>query len=427
MRLRFTMLACALVACASAAVPSIAGAAPQQIVSLSIHAVPHSIIAGEPVLIYGRLTGTNRADQPIKLYHQIDPSTPFTLISTTTTDSQGRYEFTRAEGIVESNRSWYVVGPDAVQSVTVTEQVAALVSLTTPSSTGTTGDPLVFSGHVTPAHVGSPVALQVDNGTGADWHTVARTTVGAGSNFQFSHAWRTPGSYDVRAFFPADPRNTAAASDPITVVIEQAEVADFTIATSEPIVANDAPVTISGTLYEPGTTTPQPSTSVSLLDTVPGPSRQFHEVTTTTTAADGSYSFPSLETTTNELYQVRTTFAPKRHSAVLFEGVQDVLTFQASSMVSTVGGQVTFSGTVSPDKAGHAIYLQQFGTDGDWHTVAAGTVSPSSTYQFNWTFGTAGGKEFRSRITGGRVNVGNASTPLTIVVTLPPLSALPTS
>ena len=41
----------------------------------------------------------------------------------------------------------------------------------------------------------------------------------------------------------------------------------------------------------------------------------------------------------------------------------------SSSTTSTVNGHITFTGSVSPDKAGHVIYLQKFGKDGDWHTV----------------------------------------------------------
>ena len=118
-----------------------------------------------------------------------------------------------------------------------------------------------------------------------------------------------------------------------------------------------------------------------------------------------------MQSSTNELYQVRTTFAPRRHTAVLFQGVQDVVTMTPSSSTSTVNGHITFSGSVSPDKGGHVIYLQKLGKDGDWHTVEARFVDNASTYQFGWTFGTAGTKEFRARILGGPVNVGAASAP----------------
>jgi plastocyanin len=118
----------------------------------------------------------------------------------------------------------------------------------------------------------------------------------------------------------------------------------------------------------------------------------------------------------NTVYQVRTTLAPRRHSAVLFEGVQDVLTLTPSSTTSEVGGQVTFTGTVLPDKAGHVIYLQRLGADGDWLGEEIRLVTNASTFQFAWTFGKAGTYQFRARITGGDGNIGGASAPVTIQV-----------
>jgi hypothetical protein len=426
MRLRFTVLAAVLVAFASAAITSTAGAAPVHNRGLTIHATPHSIIAGEAVLIYGRLRSPDHAGQQIQLYHRINPSPFFTLISTTRTDAFGDYEFTRAEGIVESNRSWFVRGPDLAHSRTVHELVAAEVSLAASAVSGTTRHALIFSGHVTPNHAGNAVLLQQEQGGSNNWKTIGRAIIGPGSNFQLVHAWRVPGAYTLRALLPADPRNIASPSDPVPVVIQQTEVPDFTIQTSDPIVTNGSPYTISGTLYQAGTTTAEPNTSVSLFERRPagGPAR---EVESTMTLADGSYSFPNLTSTTNELYQVRTTFSPHRMTAVLFEGVQDVLSINSSSSTSTVGGSATFTGNVSPDKAGHVIYLQRLGSDGNWHTVATGYVSPASDFQFQWTFGTPGTKQFRAQITGGPANVGGASAPTTVVVTLPPVSSLPTT
>jgi hypothetical protein len=426
MRLRFTVLACALAAFAGTAAPSIAGAAPVHNRGLTIHAVPHGIIAGEAVLIYGQLKGPDHAGQVIRLYHRINPNPFFSVIGTTRTNANGQYEFVRPDGIVLTNRSWFVRGPDFTHSRTVHEPVAALVSLAANSPTGLTRHPIVFSGHVTPDHAGSVVLLQEQKGSSNNWTTIKRGLVGPGSNYNISNAWRVPGAYDVRVLFRGDARNTQAASDIASVVIQQAEVPDFTIQTSDPIVSNGQSVTISGVLDTAGTTTPEPNTQVSLWAALPG-TGNYREITTTTTGTDGSYSFNNVSSTTNQLYKVRTTLPPARHSAVLFEGVQDVVTMTSSSSTSMVNGSVTFTGSVSPDKAGHVIYLQRLGADNDWHTVEVRYVNNASTFQFNWTFGTAGTKEFRARITGGPANVGGASAPVTIDVTLPPLATLPTS
>jgi hypothetical protein len=427
MRLRITVLACALSALACAAAPSFAGAAPVHNRGLTIHAVPQHIIAGEAVLIYGQLKGPDHANQVIRLYHRINPRPQFTLIGITRTNANGQYEFTRQEGIVETNRSWFVRGPGFTHSRTVHERVDALVSLAASSATGLTRHPIVFSGHVTPDHAGGVVALQQQKGSTDEWSTVKTARIGPGSNYTISHAWRVPGAHNVRVKFRGDTRNTPAASDVQSVVIQQTEVPDFTIQTSDPIVPNGQSVTISGVLDSPGTTTPEPSTSVSLFAKLPRSGGPYRELNTTTTDPDGTFSFANVQSSTNELYQVRTTFAPRRHTAVLFQGVQDVVTMTPSSSTSTVNGHITFSGSVSPDKGGHVIYLQKLGKDGDWHTVEARFVNNASTYQFGWTFGTAGAKEFRARILGGPVNIGAASAPVTIVVSQPPLSTLPTS
>jgi hypothetical protein len=432
MRLRLTVLACALAACAFTAIPGVAAAAPQHNRGLSIHAVPRQIVAGEAVLIYGQLKGSDHGNQLIRLYHRVNPAPFFSLIGTTRTNPTGQYEFTRAEGIVLSNRRWFVRGPADTHSRTVSERVAAEVSIASvPSAVNgtvseTTRHPIVFSGHVVPDHTGGRVLLQTEKGTANSWTTLKAGRIGPGSNYQISFAWRTPGERDVRVVFPGDRRNTAGTSDSLGIQIQQTQVPGFSIQSSDPVVVNGQSATISGVLDKPGTTTPETSTSVSLFAHAPG-NGPYHLVQTATTdPTTGSYSF-TVQSDTNELYQVRTTFAPIRSSAALFQGVQDVVSMSASSPTSTVNGHVTFQGNVQPDKAGHVIYLEKLGQDDQWHVVEVSYVNANSNYQFGWTFGTAGTKQFRARITGGPVNVGAASAPVTVDVSQPALSALPTS
>ncbi|MGH2872478.1 MAG: hypothetical protein ACRDL5_08450 [Solirubrobacteraceae bacterium] len=425
MRVRLTVLGCALTALACAVFPSVAGAHPVFDRGLTIHATPQHISAGDPVLIYGRLLRPDRANQTIRLYHRIAPAPYFTLVQSTTTHSGGLYWFTRADGIVLTNRNWFVRGPGFTHSRTVHERVAAVVSLNPGGASGLTRHPITFTGQVTPDHTGGVILLQQQRGDGDHWHTIARARIGAGSAFSVSYAWRVPGSYEVRAVLPADPRNLSTPSDPVPVVVQQTEVPDFTISTSDPIVTSGQSATISGTLYEAGTTMPESSTTVGLFEATPG-THAFKEVTTTVTGPGGSYSFQNISSTVNELYQVRTMFAPRRHSAIVFEGAQDTVTMTASASSSAVDGHVTLTGIVSPDKAGHVIYLQKLSRNGDWETVEVRFVTASSTFHFGWTFGAPGTKTFRARITGGRVNVGGASSPVGIDVSLPPLTSLPT-
>jgi len=429
MRPRFAVLAAVLYALVVVVVPGVAGAAPQHNHGLTINATPNPIDAGDGVLIYGQLNNPPVAGQKITLFHHISGSHQgFTPISKTTTDSHGFYEFTRAEGIVLTNRSWFVreAGIHGIHSHTVHERVAALVSLSPSTANADTRQPIVFSGHVTPNHAGQRVFLQEQKGNSDDWRTLRVGILGPGSNYSIPYAWRVPGPHVVRVVIRTDLRNIRGESDPVTVTIQQAQIPDFTINSSDPLITFGQSATISGTLFQPGTTTPEPNTLVGLFGrTAHG---QFHGISAGATDANGHYSF-LVSPLRNMIYVVRTTLPPHRHTAALFEGVRDTVTFSSSSSTSTVGGQVTFSGTVTPDKSGHVVYLQKQGPDGDWHNVEVRLVQSDASFQFTWTFGSAGTKLFRARIPGGPANLGGASAPVTITVTgvtspgsLPPAS-----
>jgi hypothetical protein len=426
MRLRFAVLASVLTALVVVVAPGLANAAPRHNHGLTISATPNPIGAGEGVLIYGQLNNPPVDGKTIILYHHISGSRQgFTEIGRTTTDVHGFYEFTRAEGVVLTNRSWFARegGINGVHSRTVHERVAALVSLAAGSTTTVTNNPITFSGHVTPNHAFERVFLQEQKGNSDDWTTLKSGRLGPGSNYSIAYGWRVPGAYDVRVAFRGDARNIHGESDSVTVIVEQKEIADFTINSSAPIIGFGQSATISGTLFQPGTTTPEPSTAVTLYGRTAGQSH-FIALGAATTATDGTYGFMESPPN-NTIYQVRTTLPPLRHTALLFEGVRDVVTLASSSLSSTVGGHVTFAGTVTPDKAGHVVYLQKLGADGDWHNVEVRIVRSDATFQFGWTFGSTGAKQFRARVPGGPVNLGGASSAVTVNVTLPPVAALP--
>jgi hypothetical protein len=329
-----------------------------------------------------------------------------------------------------TNRSWFVreAGIHQIHSRTVFERVSALVSLAASVTTADTGQPVTFTGSVTPNHAFERVVLQEQTASG-DWRDLRSGRLDGGSNYAITYRWRFSGDHTVRVLLPSDLRNLAGTSDQATVTVQQKQVPGFTILSSDELISYGQTVTIGGILDQPSSaSTPEPNTPVTLWARNAYQS-QFTPVADTTTGADGSYSFAPQTPTYNTVYQIRTTLAPHRHSAVLFEGVQDVLTLTPSSTTSQVGGQVTFTGTVLPDKAGHVIYLQRLGADGDWHNEEIRIVTNASTFQFAWTFGKAGTYQFRARITGDRSNIGGASSPVPIQVSpttnpsaLPPAS-----
>jgi hypothetical protein len=426
MRPRFALLGSLLSALAVTAAPSLASAAPHHNRGLTITAIPNPIMAGEGVLIYGRLNGTDVAGKPIILYHHVSGShRGFARVGATTTNAFGEYEFPRAEGVVDTNRSWFARqgGVAGVHSRTVNERVAALVSLSASATSADTRQPITFFGNVAPNHRFERVVLQEQNGSSDSWKTLKTGRLGPGSNYAIAYRWRIPRNRSVRVVFRGDERNIRGESDPISVTIQQAQVPDFTINSSSPVVDYGQSATLTGKLYVHGSTTPLGSTPIVLCHRSALQTVAICDVAGVT-GADGSYGF-NVSPAMNEVYFVQSTLPPHRHSARLFEGVKDLLALTANPSSATVGQPVSLTGAVTPDKAGDFVYLQRLGADGHWHTVDVSRVHSHSTFSFTRTFGTAGAKTLRARIPGDPENVGGASPQVTVSVSLPPLTALP--
>jgi hypothetical protein len=238
---------------------------------------------------------------------------------------------------------------------------------------------------------------------------------GGGSNFRIVYRFKIPGLRDVRAVFVGDSRNLRGFSDPLSVYVQQTQIAGFTITTSAPVIDYGNSTVISGVLGAAGTTTAASGVPVTLFART---ARQgWQGIANGTTGPDGRYSFPAVSPQSNTLYVVRVTLTPHRHSAYLFEGVRDLVSASPSVTTSTVGSTITFTGQVTPSRlAGDVVYLQRLGKDGDWHTVKVTLTNSAGAYSIAWTLGDAGTDTFRVRALGDRLNFGGVSAPMSITV-----------
>jgi hypothetical protein len=384
---------------------------------LTIAAAPDPISTGEPVLVYGQLDGANHAGQQITLWHNIS-GVPggFTKVSKTTTDANGFWSIARADGVVTTNRSWFATAGAGVHSRTIRGRVHATVTLAQPSATLLTRTPVTFTGTVAPNHVGQRVILQAQVGVNGDqWRTIDQGRIRPGSTFSIVHRFRQAGDRTLRAVFRGDRRNLRGESTPISITVQQTQVAGFTINASATSIDFGQGVTISGTL------TGGASTSVTLYgrNEQSGP---FHPLAAGTTDGSGNYSF-AQSPTRNTIYQVRNTTTPSTRTAALFVGVHDVVSIAASAPAGNVGDTITFTGTVQPSKLGHVIFLQRL-DGGVWRTVEVGRVGAGSSYSLAYVLDSVGSVQFRTLVPGGPVNQRGVSSAVTIAVTPSPASAL---
>ena len=388
---------------------------------VSINIVPRQIVAGEPVVIFGRLRcrkQAHAAGREVRLFHHlIGQGGGFGYVQSATTDAAGFYVVSPADGVVETNRSWYVRALSA-RSATKRIRVAAAVTLSGPSEGQLlTGYPnrVTFTGTVSPADAGAHVVLQRQNATtGDDWRHIGGGFVTNSGAFTIAHTFVVPGDANVRVLVRSQRRNIPSSSNVLGYVISQAENPQLTIqASADPITFGES-VTISGKLQGAAN---QPVT----LLTRGRHQHGFAHISQTQTNGLGEYSFPAQSPINNTFYRVTSA---SQASAVLYEGVKDVLSAQVSTTTAPAGAPITFTGAVSPDHIGHAIYLERQGADGDFHVIEVGQVGAGSAYSISRSLYDPGTKVLRVFIPGGPENQGTPSQPFAITVTPAPASTL---
>lgn len=377
--------------------------------NISIAVSDNPVVAGDQLAIFGRLRGPNNGNRVVVLWHRINPRPRFTPVQSTRTDANGFYAFLRPQGVVNTNRSWYVRSLGA-RSRTIHERVFSLVTLTGPAdgSNLETGPAhrVTFSGTVSPFAVGARVILQRQNaGNGKAWHRIDQTRVQPGGTFTMPHTFRVPGDANVRVLVRATRRNIASVSNVLGYEISQAQNPALTLNSSaDPITIGQSTI-LSGTVQGGG------GQQVNLLAKTKG--GQFQQVGMTMADGGGNYSFVQVPLH-NTLYQVQ---SGGKKSAQLYEGVRFLLNASEAPDTVEAGGQVTFSGTVSPDATGHVIYLQRQNPSGNgFHTVQVENVGAGSVFTITRKLFVPGTKVFRVFIPGGPLNQGAASQTFTINV-----------
>jgi hypothetical protein len=398
-------------------VPASALAAPR----ISLLTSENPVTYGDPLVLFGRIAGPNAGARTVQLWHRVNGVSPiFTPIQQTTTDAAGFYAFQRLADVVDSNREYFVSSTGVGRSRTLRERVVDVVTLSGPPSGTplTTGRPAtVFTGTVTPADVGDLVLLQRQSatGNGLSWHTIQRSLVGPGGAFGFNHVFILPGDANIRALVAANNRHLGSGSPSLTYDISQAQNPALTANAAPDPIPYGSSFTISGTLAAGSGQT------VTLF--AHQAFQPFTAVAQVTTGAGGSYSFPAQSPLHSTYYQVRSSSAK---SAILFEGVTDVLSAGASPTTINQGGAVTFSGTVAPDQTGHVIWLQEENAaKTGFHTVQVAPVLPGSTYTIIHQIFQVGTHTFRVEIPGGPENGGANSQFFTITVNPVSASQLP--
>ncbi len=380
---------------------------------ISLNVAPRLVTSGETVLAYGQATcaSSTEAGQPVTLYQRVAGSSGFAVAATTTTDSHGFYQMTTAP---ETTNSQFYAAIGSSVSRHRQLKVAAQVTLLPVEGNVANGlhtgrrNAVMFRGSVSPDDKGALVILQRQNAIrGNEWHRIGRTIVDSNGQFALTHAFARAGASDIRVLVRSNKRNIASPSNVLTYAISQTQHPSLTIFSSSDPVAYGGSAVISGTLAGVANAT------VTLMGRAAH--KPFVAIATAKTDSEGRYSFPAQSPLVSTFYKVT---GAGRGSAALYEGVKYMLTAAPSTSTVTSGQPLTFTGTVTPARAGHAIYLERQNLAGTgFHVISVGTVNPDGSYSITRNLYAPGSEVLRVKIPGDPENGGTASNPFAITVT----------
>jgi phospholipase C len=180
----------------------------------SIATAPDPSVAGERVLVFGRVRGARRGTI-VRLYRQLPSRGRFGQVAVRRTGRHGVYVFRRTPGVLYTNRRFYVVARGR-RSATVTQAVQALVTMSASSTAVSPGQNVTFSGHVTPNHAREAMLLQEQRPDGS-WMLLATAPLDAGSDYAASTQLTSEGTFTFRAVLAGDLRNVGSRSAAVTV------------------------------------------------------------------------------------------------------------------------------------------------------------------------------------------------------------------
>jgi hypothetical protein len=410
---------------------ALAGAPPAPASSgytVSLVLAPDPDVIGDPVTILGTLSDGARGSVEgvrIVLYHRVNPHRRFTPVQLTRTGPGGFFAINRAEGVVVSNREWYVRalaadGRVLAKSAVSHEHVYAALTLQAGAGSVETGGPVVFTGTVSPVHRHGRVVLERQIGADGDsWRPIASGRIHVGGAFRIVHRFRRPGEggqATIRASLPGDRRNVRSFSEPVEVSIEQAQDAHLTLSSSAPRVGTGESVRLSGTLVG-GAGGSAAGQTVTLYAQAPGSPAQA--VATTVTGAEGAFSFVQAPAE-NTTYRVT---AAGRQSQLVFEGVRYGVTAVASATSGRVGQAIVVTGTVIPARIGQAVYLQVKNAAGHFQSVQVALTVAGSAYTIHQQLQSAGVKYYRVFVPGGTANLSVVTA--AAAVSVAPATSLP--
>jgi hypothetical protein len=181
--------------------------------SLTILSTADPIAFGGTAVISGTAAGAPNTTVTLLGHAAHDKFKP---LATTTTGTDGKYAFPPQSPAVST---FYRVQGAGRTSAVLYQGVKYVLSATPVATTVLSGQPVSFTGAVSPAATGHTIYIERRNINNAGFHVVGTGTVGAGGAYTISRIFYAPGTAVLRVKIPGDFTHGGTASEPFNITI----------------------------------------------------------------------------------------------------------------------------------------------------------------------------------------------------------------
>lgn len=180
---------------------------------LTLQSMADPITIGQAATLTGTLAGQGAGHAITLLAHEAGQG--FQPVASAVTAADGSFSFTQ----VPPHTTVYRVESDTgAHSAQVFEAVRRDLTASADRTTATSGQPVTFSGTVTPGQAGLAVLLQ-HLGHDGRWHTVMTGTLTPSSTYALTYVVQSPRTQVFRVRVDGTPVNWGAASAPIAIAV----------------------------------------------------------------------------------------------------------------------------------------------------------------------------------------------------------------
>jgi hypothetical protein len=185
---------------------------------LTIESSANPISYGQSTTISGVLAGA-APNTAVQLMAHTAVQAGFTQVGEAKTTASGDYTFPAQTPLAST---YYQVWGAGKRSAVLYEGVKFVLTAGVSTTTVQSGQPLTFSGAVTPGEVGHVVYLERENAGGLGFHVIAEGTVTSASTYSIVHTFYPVGTDVVRIKIPGGPLNGTTDSQTFTIQVTPA-------------------------------------------------------------------------------------------------------------------------------------------------------------------------------------------------------------